>query len=64
LKRALLDGYRTPHDSHELRWHIAAALLQERALRSVTRIRTATLQKLPELLRTAETVLIGGVSEN
>ncbi len=64
LKRALLDGYGAPHDSHELRWHVAAALLQERALRSVTRIRTATLQKLPELLRTAESVLNGGVIEN
>jgi tRNA A-37 threonylcarbamoyl transferase component Bud32 len=64
LKRALLDGYGAQHDSHELRWHIAAALLQERALRSVTRIRTATLQKLPEILRTAETVLNGGLSEN
>jgi aminoglycoside phosphotransferase (APT) family kinase protein len=64
LKRALLTGYGAPHDSHELRWHIAAALLQERALRSVTRIRTATLQKLPEILRTAEEVLNGGVIEN
>jgi aminoglycoside phosphotransferase len=64
LKRALLDGYGAPHDSHELCWHVAAALLQERALRSVTRIRTATLQKLPEILRTAEAVLNGGVSEN
>lgn len=64
LKRALLHGYGAPHDSHELRWHVAAALLQERALRSVTRIRTATLQKLPELLLTAQTVLNGGVSEN
>jgi len=64
LKRALLAGYGLPYDSHEVRWHIAAALLQERALRSVTRIRTATLQKLPEILRTAEAVLNGGVSEN
>ena len=64
LKRALLTGYGAPHDSHELRWHVAAALLQERALRSVTRIRTATLQKLPEILRTAEAVLNGGVVEN
>jgi len=63
LKHALLNGY-SAHDSHELRWHIAAALLQERALRSVTRIRTATLQKLPEILRTVETVLNGGVIEN
>jgi len=64
LKRALLIGYRAAPHSDELRWHIAAALLQERALRSVTRIRTATLQKLPEILRTAETVLNGGLSEN
>jgi tRNA A-37 threonylcarbamoyl transferase component Bud32 len=64
LQRALLDGYGAPHNSDELRWHIAAALLQERALRSVTRIRPTTLQKLPEILRTAETVLNGGASEN
>jgi len=64
LKRALLAGYGAPHESHELCWHIAAALLQERALRSVTRIRTATLQKLPEILRTAEAVLNGGCREN
>ncbi|HET6973695.1 MAG TPA: aminoglycoside phosphotransferase family protein [Pyrinomonadaceae bacterium] len=63
-KHALLDGYGAPHDTHELRWHIAAALLQERALRSVTRIRPTALQKLPEILRTAETVLNGGVIEN
>ena len=64
LKRALLKGYGASPHSDELRWHVAAALLQERALRSVTRIRTATLQKLPELLRTAETVLNGGPLEN
>lgn len=62
LKRALEKGY--GERSPELRWHIAAALLQERALRSVTRIRTATLQKLPEILRAAHTVLNGGLSEN
>jgi tRNA A-37 threonylcarbamoyl transferase component Bud32 len=64
LKHALLTGYGAPHNSPELRWHIAAALLQERALRSVTRIRPTTLQRLPEIIRTAETVLNGGVSEN
>ena len=64
LKHALLDGYGASPHCDELRWHIAAALLQERALRSVTRIRTATLQKLPEILRIAETVLNGGVIEN
>ena len=60
--RALLTGYGKSQNT--LRWHIAAALLQERALRSVTRVRTATLQKLPELLHTAEAVLNGGISEN
>lgn len=64
LKRALVAGYGAPQHSHELHWHMAAALLQERALRSVTRIRTATLQKLPEILQTAETALNGGTSEN
>lgn len=64
LKHALLAGYGAPQDSHALRWHIAAALLQERALRSVTRVRTTTLQKLPEILSTAEAVLNGELSEN
>lgn len=63
-KHALLAGYGAPQNSHTLRWHVAAALLQERALRSVTRVRAATLQKLPELLATAEAVLNGGISEN
>jgi thiamine kinase-like enzyme len=60
-KRALLTGYGAQQHSHELRWHVAAALLQERALRSVTRIRTATLQKLPEILLAAEAALNGGL---
>ena len=64
LKNALLKGYDASPHSHELRWHIAAALLQERALRSVTRIRTATLQKLPEILQVAQTVLNGGACED
>ena len=64
LRRALVTGYGTPQNSQALRWHVAAALLQERALRSVTRVRTATLQKLPELLLTAEAVLNGGISED
>jgi len=62
LKHALLKGYGAPQDLHELRWHIAAALLQERALRSVTRIRPTTLQKLPEILRVTGTVLNGGLA--
>jgi tRNA A-37 threonylcarbamoyl transferase component Bud32 len=62
LKRALLIGYGAPQQSSELRWHVAAALLQERALRSVTRIRPATLQKLPEILLAAEVALNGGLT--
>lgn len=64
LRRGLLTGYGAPPASSALRWHIAAALLQERALRAVTRVRTVTLQKLPELLLTAEAVLHGGMSED
>jgi thiamine kinase-like enzyme len=64
LKCALLNGYDAPQTSRALRWHVAAALLQERALRSVTRVRAANLQKLPEILCAAEAVLNGGVSEN
>jgi hypothetical protein len=62
LKRALLIGYGAPQHSPELRWHVAAALLQERALRSVTRIRAATLQKLPEILLAAEAALNRGLA--
>jgi thiamine kinase-like enzyme len=64
LKQNFLTGYGTPKTQRALHWHIAAALLQERALRSVTRVRPMTLQKLPELLLTAEAALNGGISEN
>jgi aminoglycoside phosphotransferase len=67
LTRAVLAGYgpRNAFESLEsLRWHVAAALLHERALRAVTRIRPIVLQKLPELLRIADAVRDGGLSEN
>ena len=64
LSHALLSGYDASPHSHALRWHVAAALLQERALRSVTRIRTGSLQKVPEILQTATAVLNGGLREN
>jgi aminoglycoside phosphotransferase (APT) family kinase protein len=63
LQRAFLTGY-GPHDVQSLRWHVAAALLQERALRSVTRVRLDSLAKLPEILATAYAVLNGGLGEN
>jgi thiamine kinase-like enzyme len=64
LKRALLNGYGPITSSKALRRHVAAALFQERALRSVSRVRINSLRKLPEILSTAETVLNGGISEN
>lgn len=67
LIHAFLAGYgpfNTCETLESLRWHVAAALLHERALRAVTRIRTRVLQKLPQLLRFAEAVLDGGIGEN
>lgn len=53
LSGAFLSGYREarglPEPSY-LRWHVAAALLAERAFRSVSRIRQEGLQRLNELL--------------
>lgn len=64
LKRTLLAGYGLLKNPASLQWHIGAALLTERALRSVTRIRLESLQRLPDILATAEAVLDGGLSEN
>lgn len=64
LRRNLLAGYGPLKNSAALQWHIGAALLTERALRSVTRIRLESLQRLPDILATAEAVLNGGLSEN
>lgn len=62
LISAFLTGYSLARESQRsLRWYIAAALLEERALRAVTRIRFGGLQKLLEILTTAETVLDGGI---
>jgi tRNA A-37 threonylcarbamoyl transferase component Bud32 len=60
LINAFLTGYGVAEET--LRWYVAAALLEERALRAVTRIRFGGLQKLPEILTTAEAVLNGGIS--
>ena len=60
LTRAFLRGYsdagRLPQ-ADSLRWHIAAALLAERALRAVNRVRTEGLQRLSELLLDSQRVL-------
>ena len=52
---AFLSGYGPVECS--LRWHVAAALLEERALRAINRVRKAGLKKLPELLWLAIEVL-------
>jgi hypothetical protein len=63
LQHALTDGYRSrrrPVAPEELRWHVAAALLSERALRAVNRIRPDGLALLPALLDEALGVLRDG----
>ena len=62
LITVFLTGYGAAEAS--LRWHVAAALLEERALRAVTRIRFGNLQRLGEILTAAEVVLNGGVGAN
>ena len=63
LERALLDGYGArralPGDA-ALGWHVAAALLSERALRAVNRIRPDGLAHLASVLAHARFVLRGG----
>ena len=62
LRQALLDGYasqREPPDASALRWHVAAALLSERALRAVSRIRPDVLVRLGAVLSEARAVLRG-----
>jgi Ser/Thr protein kinase RdoA (MazF antagonist) len=62
LQRALLDGYaslRELPDAHALRWHVAAALLSERALRAVNRIRPDGLAHLGAVLADARAALRG-----
>jgi hypothetical protein len=65
LISAFLAGYGLTEESRaSLRWYVAAALLEERALRAITRIRFGGLEKLPEILTTAEAVLNGGIGVN
>jgi Ser/Thr protein kinase RdoA (MazF antagonist) len=65
LRGAVLEGYsslRELPDPEALRWHVAAALLTERALRAVNRIRPAGLAHLAEVLNDARAVLRGEAS--
>jgi Ser/Thr protein kinase RdoA (MazF antagonist) len=55
-------GFRPLPTQRSLSWHTAAALLSERALRSVNRIRPEGLHHLPQLLNDAREILrMGGV---
>lgn len=59
LTNAFLDGYaavRPLPDARDLAWHRAAALLVERALRAVTRVR-------PEMLRHLDALVTGAARE-
>jgi Ser/Thr protein kinase RdoA (MazF antagonist) len=56
LAEAFLAGYATAANLPrvpELQWHVAAALLSERALRSVSRVRVEGLENMENLLQAA-----------
>jgi aminoglycoside phosphotransferase len=62
LERALLEGYASRADlpgPESLRWHVAAALLSERALRAVNRLRPEGLAHLGAVLTAARRTLRG-----
>jgi aminoglycoside phosphotransferase (APT) family kinase protein len=64
LRAAFLSGYRTVRalpPERSLRWHTAAALVAERAVRAVNRVHLPTLDRLGDLLGTADDVLLNGV---
>jgi aminoglycoside phosphotransferase (APT) family kinase protein len=65
LQRALLDGYAERRDLPEadaLRWHVAAAMLTERALRALNRVRPEGLARLGAVLGDARAALRGEVA--
>lgn len=64
LSAAFLDGYRQRRELPEaanLRWHLAATLVVERAIRAVNRLHAARLAHLPAIVDLAATVLDGGL---
>ncbi len=63
FSEAFLQGYaeiRQLPSQESLNWHTATALLTERALRSILRIRVEGLQNFSQILKVAEQVLAGG----
>lgn len=64
FSEAFLQGYTEIHDlpsQESLNWHTAAALLTERASRSISRIRIEGLQNFSRILSVSEQVLTGGL---
>lgn len=64
LSAAFLDGYRQRRELPEvanLRWHLAATLVVERAIRAVNRLNASGLAHLPAIVDLAATVLDGGL---
>jgi aminoglycoside phosphotransferase (APT) family kinase protein len=64
MRTAFLAGYESVRPlppERSLRWHTAAALVAERAVRAVNRVHQPTLDRLGELLETADDVLLNGV---
>lgn len=64
MRAAFLAGYRTVRAlpaERSLRWHTAAALVAERGVRAVNRVHLPTLDRLGDLLATADDVLLNGV---
>lgn len=62
--KAFLQGYteiRNLPSRESLSWHTATALLTERALRSISRIRVEGLQNFSRILQTSEQILAGGI---
>lgn len=62
--KAFLQGYaeiRILPSRESLSWHTATALLTERALRSISRIRVEGLQNFSRILQTSEQILAGGI---
>jgi hypothetical protein len=63
LANAFLDAYAATLQlpaQRSLSWHTAAALLSERALRSVNRIRPEGLNHLSQILNDAREILLTG----